>query len=166
MESPAVVNKKGKIRLGKNNTLVDADITLDDGKLTVYLNDNMGHEFFREFEYTGQYEYSGSNPPDRKNADFVCCDMDYDGVNELMIGLNEGCIGVIEHQFYNNFNYCIGWCVKYDENVGFTLCEGEMFSKDYSFYMTRYAKKFNVYWDDMGEITGYMVEDGKVIPVY
>lgn len=160
------VNKKGKIRLGKNNTLVDADITLDDGKLTVYLNDNMGHEFFREFEYTGQYEYSGSNPPDRKNADFVCCDMDYDGVNELMIGLNEGCIGVIEHQFYNNFNYCIGWCVKYDENVGFTLCEGEMFSKDYSFYMTRYAKKFNVYWDDMGEITGYMVEDGKVIPVY
>ncbi len=160
------VNKTGKIRLGKNNTLVDANITLSDGKLTVYLNDNMGHEFFKEFEYMGQYDYSGTYPPDRKNADFVCCDMDYDNVNELMIGLNEGCIGVIEHQFYNNFNYCIGWCVKYDESTGFTLCEGEMFSKDYAFYMTRYAKKFNVEWYNWGDITGYALENGEIVPVY
>lgn len=159
-------NKKGKIKLGKNNTLVNADITLSDGKLKVYLNDNYGHDFTGEFAYNGQYDYSLFNPPDRKNADIICCDMDYDDVPELLIGLNEGCIGVIEHQFYNNFNYCIAWCIKYDEETGFYLCEGDMFSKEYSFYMTAYTKKFNVEWYDPGDITGYALKDNKLVPVY
>lgn len=160
------VNKKGKIKLG-NNTLVDADITLNDGKLKVYLKDEYNHEFTKEFAYEGQYKYDPSYPAERKNADIVCCDMDLDNIPELFIGLNEGCIGVMEgRQFYNNFNYCIAWCIKYDEETGFTLCEGDMFSPGYSFYMTQYARKFNIEWYTWGDITGYIIEDNKIIPVY
>lgn len=157
-------NKQGKIKLG-SGSLVDADITLNNGKLTVKLTDNKGNSFEEEFSYNGQYSYVDNYPANRKNADMICCDWDNDGEYELLLGLNDGAIGVMENQFYNYFNYCIAWCVKYSEEKGFTLCEGDMFSKGGSFYMTEYTDRFNVStWFDIGDITGYYLDEDKIMP--
>lgn len=160
------VNQKGKIKLGKKNTLVDADITLDNGVLSVNLDDGMGNKFERKFEFENQYSYDADYTTDlRKNADIICRDLDYDDVPEILIGLNEGAMNVVEHQFYNYFNYCIGWCVKYDEENGFTLCEGDMFSKRQAFTLTRYTDTITVPWEDFDDIMGYELRDGKIMPI-
>ncbi len=160
------INMKGKIKLGKKNTLVSADITLKDGELSVDLSDKYKNTFNHKFKYENQYSYEKSYTDElRKNADIICRDLDYDGVPELLIGLNEGAMGVVEHQFYNPFNYCIGWCVKYDEETGFTLCEGDMFSKEQAFTLTRYTQNINVFWENVGDIMGYKLEDNKIVPI-
>ena len=161
------INKKGKIKFGKNNTVVDADITLNNGVLTVVLNDNMGNIFSKQFKYEGQYEYSKDYEVGlRKNADIMCCDLDDDGHNELLIGLSEGIAGVEDGISYNNLNYCIAWCIRYDENTGFTLCDGDMFSKGQTFSINSYVQKLNVPWEQFGEVTGYYLEGNKIIETY
>lgn len=161
------LNMQGKIKLGEKNTLVNADITLNNGELSVSLADKYGSTFDYKFKYKNQYiynqYYSGNL---RKNADIICRDLDYDSVPELLIGLNEGLMGVTNDQFYNPFNYCIGWCVKYDESSGFTLCEGDMFSKGQAFTLTRYTNQITVPWEDIGDITGYELKDDALIPFY
>lgn len=160
------VNQKGKIKLGKKNTLVEADITLDNGVLSVNLDDKKGNKFERKFEFENQYSYDKYYTTDlRKNADIICRDLDYDDVPEILIGLNEGAMNVVGHQFYNYFNYCIGWCVKYDEENGFTLCEGDMFSELQSFTLTKYTNTITVPWEDFYDIMGYELHDGKIMPI-
>ncbi len=159
-------NKHGKIKLGKGS-LIDADITLNKGTLIVKLSDKSGNSFEEDFSYTGQYSYVDNYPANRKNADIICCDWDNDGEYELLLGLNDGAIGVMDNQFYNYFNYCIAWCVKYSEEKGFTLCEGDMFSKGGSFSMAEYTDKFNVSTRfDIGNIKGYYLEGNKIMPSY
>lgn len=160
------VNMNGKIKLGEKNTLVNADISLTDGELSVNLIDEYGNTFKHKFKYENQYSYSKNHTDDlRKNADIICRDLDYDNIPELLIGLNEGAMGVIEHQFYNPFNYCIGWCVRYDEKTGFTLCEGDMFSKGQAFALTRYTQQITVPWEDVGDIMGYKLDGNKIMPI-
>ncbi len=159
------INKNGKIKIGKNNTIVDADITLNGGILSVSLDDSKGHKYSNKFSFNNQYEYSKDYSDDlRKNADIICYDFDGDGGTELLIGLNEGVIGVAGEQIYNNFNYCIAWCISYDEKTGFVLCEGEMFSKGYAFWINNNIRKLNVTWEDVGDITGYLLKDNRIIP--
>ncbi len=161
------MNKKGQIKLGTNNTVIDADITLNNGELTVNLNDDNGHSFSRQFKYIDSYEYTQSYTKSlRKNADFICYDYDGDGGKELLIGLNEGTMIGDDAEFLNFFNYCIGWCVKYDENNGFKLCDGEMFSKDYSFWINSKINKVNVPWEDFSDVTGYVLEDNQIKGIY
>lgn len=160
------VNMKGKIKLGRKNTHVNADVTLDNGVLYVNLKDNHGNTFSHEFRYENQYDYIKNYTSGlRKNADIICRDLDYDDVPELLIGLNEGPMGVAEHQFYNPFNYCIGWCLKYDENSGFTLCDGDMFSKGQAFTLTRYTNQITVPWNDIGDSMGYELKGNKIKPI-
>lgn len=160
------VNQKGKIKLGKKDTLVDADITLDNGVLSVKLDDGMGNKFERKFEFENQYSYDSDYTTDlRKNADIICRDLDYDDVPEILIGLNEGAMNVVEHQFYNHFNYCIGWCVKYDEENGFTLCDGDMFSEGQAFTLTKYTNTINVPWEDFDDVMGYELRGSEIIPI-
>ena len=163
------VNMTGKIKLGRKNTRVKADITLDDGVLSVNLKDRYGHEFDHDFEYNNKYVYEQLNgteedPEFRKNADIICRDLDYDDVPEMLIGLNEGVMGVSGHYFYNNFNYCIGWCVKYDEDRGFTLCEGDMFSKLYAFNISSINNALTVNWYDNDDVMGYQLEGDRMQP--
>ena len=163
------VNMTGKIKLGRKNTRVKADITLDDGVLSVNLKDRYGHEFDHDFEYNNKYVYEQLNgteedPEFRKNADIICRDLDYDDVPEMLIGLNEGVMGVSGHYFYNNFNYCIGWCVKYDEDRGFTLCEGDMFSKLYAFNISSINNALTVNWYDNDDVMGYQLEGNRMQP--
>ena len=159
------VNKTGKLKLGENDTVVDADITLTDGILDVKLRDDFGHTFHQQFQYQGQYEYTKHYTEDlRKNADIICYDFNGDGATELLVGLSEGAMGALGKQFYNNVNYCIAWCIQYDENKGFTLCDGDMFSKGYSFSVNDAIKKLNVSWEDIGDVTGYLMEGDKIIP--
>lgn len=163
------VNMKGRIKLGRKNTRVKADIILNDGVLSVHLKDRYGHTFDHDFEYTGGYYYKHSygtegDPGFRKNADIICRDLDFDGVPEMLIGLNEGAMGVSGHYFYNNFNYCIGWCVKYDEEMGFTLCEGEMFSEGYSFKISSITNALTVRWYDNDDVMGYEIVGDKIQP--
>lgn len=159
------INKKGKIKIGKNNTVVDADMTLNNGKLSVSLDDGKGHTYSSQFSFNNQYEYTKHYTNDlRKNADIICYDFDGDGGTELLIGLNEGAIGIAGKQVYNNFNYCMAWCISYDETTGFTLCEGDMFSKGYAFWMNDDIRKLNVSWEDIGDVTGYFLENKKIIP--
>lgn len=161
------MDKKGKIRLGENNTKINADISLNNGTLSVSLDDKLGHKFSHTFKFDDQYSYNKSYTEKlRRNADIICRDLDYDDIPELLIGLNEGAIGIIDNQFYNNFNYCIAWCIKYDEDKGFTLCEGDMFSEGYSFTLNRYTNKLNISWYNFGDITGYHLEGDKIEPVY
>ncbi len=159
------VNKTGKLKLGENDTVVDADITLTDGILDVKLRDDFGHTFHQQFQFQGQYEYTKHYTEDlRKNADIICYDFNGDGDTELLVGLSEGAMGALGKQFYNNVNYCIAWCIQYDENKGFTLCDGDMFSKGYSFSVNDAIKKLNVSWEDIGDVTGYLMEGDKIIP--
>ena len=159
------MNKTGKLKLGKNDTVVDADITLTNGNLSVKLNDRNGNTFNHPFQFNNQYEYEKHYTDNlRKNADIICYDFNGDGATELLIGLNEGAMGALGKQFYNNFNYCIAWCVQYDENKGFQLCDGDMFSKGYAFWVNEEIRKLNIFWEDIGDVTGYLMEDDKIIP--
>lgn len=158
------ISKNGKMKIGKNNTIVDADISLNDGMLSVSLDDGKGHKYSNNFSFNNQYEYTKSYTRDlRKNADIICYDFDGDGGTELLIGLNEGAMGTVGKQFYNNFNYCIAWCISYDAKTGFKLCEGDMFSKGYAFWINDDIRKLNVSWEDIGDVTGYFLEDNKII---
>lgn len=160
------VTQKGKIRLGKKNTLVDAYITLNDGILDVRLDDGNGNSFKRKFEFENQYSYNKDYTTElRKNADIICRDLDYDDVPEILIGLNEGAMSVVGHQFYNYFNYCIGWCMKYDEENGFMLCEGDMFSKGQAFTLTKYTDTITVPWEDFDDIMGYELRGSEIMPI-
>ena len=159
------MNKTGKIKLGKNDTVIDADITLENGCLSVKLNDDYGHTFSHRFQYDGQYEYTMHYTEDLTNsADIICYDFNGDSSTELLVGLSEGVMGAASTQFYHNVNYCIAWCIQYDENKGFTLCDGDMFSKGYAFSVNEAIRKFNVSWEDIGDITGYLMKDDKIIP--
>jgi len=161
------MTKKGKLKLGEKQTVIGAEMTLEDGVLSVYLKDAKGRSFSHQFQYGGQYEYEKSYQTNiRKNADIICYDFDSDGGTELIIGLNEGSIGIIEDMFYNNFNYCMAWCIDYDENSGFRLCEGDMFSEGYAFWINDVTNKLNISWEDFGDITGYCLVDGKIEGVY
>ncbi len=161
------MTKRGKLKLGENQTVIDAEMTLTNGTLSVYLKDGNGHTFSHQFQYSGQYEYEKSYQTNlRKNADIICHDFDTDGGTELIIGLNEGSIGVVEDMFYNHFNYCMAWCIDYDENNGFTLCDGDMFSKGYAFWINSRTNRLNISWEDFGDITGYRLVDGKIEGVY
>lgn len=158
------MTKSGKLKLGKNETVIDAEITLHDGQISLALSDRKGHSFNQRFQFDGQYEYPKNYTDElRKNADLICFDFNGDGGTELLIGLNEGVIGTAGNQFCSNVNYCIAWCVKYDEQTGFSLCEGEMFAKGNSFWINETIRKLNVPWEDIGEVTGYRMEDNKII---
>ena len=160
------VNMKGKIKLGRKNTRVKADITLDNGVLSVNLEDRYGNTFNHDFEFKYQYSYIKSNTTDlRKNADIICRDLDNDNVPELLIGLNECTMGVSGNYFYNPFNYCIGWCVTYDENIGFAICENDMFSEGQAFMLNKYSDTISVPWDDTADVMGYQLIDGKIQPI-
>ncbi len=157
------INKKGKIKVGKNN-IIDADITLNEGVLSVNLDDKHGHTFSHRFRFENQYEYRKDYTDNlRKNADIICYDFNDDGATELIIGLNEASMGSYGKMFYNNVNYCIAWCITYDANTGFSLCKQDMFSKGYSFWTNNILKRLNVYWENPGDITGYEMEGNKII---
>jgi len=162
------MNKKGKVRFGKENSVINADITLNNGTLSVKLNDGAGKTFNRQFKYEGNYSYKNEyyGYDLRKNADIMCYDLDDDGSKELLIGLNEGIIGDDLGFFYNYVNYCIAWCIRYDKNTGFTLCEGDMFSKAREFDINSFSQKLNVCWERFGDVTGYYLEGNKIIEAY
>ena len=161
------MTKKGIIKLGRENTRVDSEITLNNGVLSVNLDDGKGHKFNKDFKFDGQYTYKKAYDENlRQNADIILRDLDNDGIMELLIGMDEVAIGVIYEQFYVNFNYCIAWCIKYDENAGFTLCNGDMFSEGASFNLNKHTSKLNVRWTDFYDITGYVLLDNDIKPVH
>lgn len=160
------VNQKGRIKLGKKDTMVRADINLNNGVLSVKLDDKKGNKFEQKFRFKNQYSYDKDYTTDlRKNADIICRDLDNDDIPEILIGLNEGVMTVVDDQFYNYFNYCVGWCVKYDEENGFTLCEGDMFAKGQAFSMTKHTNTITVPWEDFDDVMGYDLRDGKIMPI-
>ena len=157
-------NKKGKIRFGENETIVEADITLKNGSLSVKLCDEKGRSLVADFKYNGQFEYYKEYTENiRKNADIMCYDLDDDGDTELLIGLNEGILSTGTGSLYNPVNYCMAWCIKYDEQNGFTLCEGVMASKGAPFSITRYAQGLDVMWENFGDTAGYYLEGTKIM---
>jgi len=159
--------KQGRIKLGENSTIINADIELNNGTLIVNLNDGKGNKFSRQFKYNGQHEYQMYYTKNlQNNADIMCYDLDDDGSNELLIGLSESVTGVMDGMVRNYFNYCIAWCIDYDENTGFILCEGDMFSKERPFEINRYVKKLNVMWNNFDDVTGYYVAGNTVIETY
>ncbi len=159
------MSKSGKIKLGKRDSVVSANITLADGELSVALKDERGHSYSNKFKFENQYEFERFYSNElRKNADIICYDFDGDSGDELIIGINEGELGVAGKQIYNNFNYCIAWCIRYDDENGFTLCEGDMFSKEYAFWINDAVRKLNVSWEDFEDVTGYILEENKIIP--
>lgn len=161
------MTKEGRIKLGRENTKVNAKITLNNGILNVSLNDGKGNDFNKNFKFDGQYTYKKSYDEDlRHNADIICRDLDGDGIMELLVGVNEVAIGVMFEQFYANFNYCMAWCIRYDENSGFILCNGDMFSEGAQFSLNKYANKVNIRWNDMNDITGYALLGNDIKPVY
>lgn len=139
----------GKILMGKEQqTKVDATITLKDGRLLVMLKDLYGHTFEHEFEYDGQHEYELRYSDNiRQNADVICWDMDKDGIEELLVGVDDASFMVNDNRILSYMNYCQAWCIKYDEGRGFTLCSGDMFSEN---------SKFWLYKDELGVWLPYL----------
>ena len=122
----------GKIKLGKKDTLVNADIALKDGILSVKLKDKRGREFSNEFK--NHYPFAKSYTMNlRTNADIICRDLDNDSIPELLIALSECSMNNSSNRINCLPNYCIGWCIKYSEDTGFTLCSGDMFTAGGSF---------------------------------
>jgi len=160
------MNKKGKIKLGEN-AIINADITLNKGVLSVNLNDGKGNYFIHDFYYNNRYEYDRSYTDNiRVNADVICFDLDFDGKDEILIGVNESVTGTQNEQIYSFSNYSMAWCVDYDSSEGFTLSEGDMFSKGRPFDVNTALHKLNIAWEDMGDVTGYRLENNKIQPLY
>ncbi|MBQ4111148.1 MAG: serine/threonine protein kinase [Clostridia bacterium] len=160
-------SKTGKIKLGKNNTVIDATITLNNGNLSVSLDDKKGHTYNNQFSFNNQYEYKKIYTENlRKNADIICYDFDGEEGSELLLGLNEGMFKAEEERIYNPFNYCIAWCIIYDKETGFTLCKGDMFSKDYAFTIYNHARRLNVAWEDLDDVAGYILKDKEIKPTF
>lgn len=154
------MNKKGKIKFGESETVINADITLNAGMLSVYLADGKGNSFSREFKYSGQFEYEKEYTDNlRKNADIICYDLDGDGDTELLIGLNECEMGAV----YNGVNYCVAWCIRYDENTGFILCDGDMISRGAPFSITQHGTGLDVRWENVGDVFGYYLDGNKIL---
>lgn len=161
------INKKGKIKFGKNESVTEADITLRDGTLSVMLNDEKGNKFSHNFKFNNSYSYKNELGDDlRKNADIICYDLDDDGAKELLVGINECFIYPSDGILYIRFNYCIAWCIKYDESTGFILCGGDMFSKERPFSINSYVQKLNVMWEEFGDVTGYFLEGNKIVKTF
>lgn len=158
------INKKGRIRLGKDNTMVSADITLENGELQINLDDGKGKGFKKIFRIEKGYEKEKDFPTTRKNADIICRDLNYDNIPELIIGLSDGAMIIEDRYVFNNLNYSVAWCIMYDEEKGFKLCEGEMFSKGGRF--TIIGDGFNVMWDNFGEVAGYELDENENIKEY
>ncbi len=159
------MTKNGRLKLGKTDTVIDAEFTLHNGALSVHLTDPNGKTFQKQFQYLGQYSYTPNYTDNlRNNADIICYDFNGDGATELLIGLNECSIGAVGEQFYCHANYSIAWCVLYDESTGFQLCNGEMFAMRDTFFVNEAIRKLNVYWEDFSEVTGYLLEGDTVIP--
>lgn len=159
------MTKTGKIKLGEKETAVNAEMTLDDGALSVKLKDKKGNDFEHTFKY-GRNTRDGREGEWRRNADIICRDLDNDNIPELLIGLNDGIIGTIGKQVYNDFDYCVAWCIKYNEKDGFTLCDGVMFTEKYAFYLNSQVSKVNVNWENFGDITGYILDGDVIKAVY
>ncbi len=160
------VRKTGRLKLG-NDAIIDADFALQDGRLSVQLQDAAGHSFSRSFQFDGQYTYTKSHTEDlRKNADIICYDFNGDGKEELLIGLNEGVMGAEGGQFYNHFNYCIAWVIQYDADAGFSLCADDMFSKSYAFQLNESTGRINISWEDFGDATGYIMQGNTIQSVF
>ena len=160
------ITKSGKIKLGKNETVINADFDFKNGIMSVNLTDNHANTFRHTFKYDGSYSYEKSYTGSlAKSADIICYNFDMDEGTELLVGVAESAMGRVETRFYNNFNYCMAWCIKYDEETGFALCEGDMFSEGYSFQINNNIRKLNVAWEDLGDVNGYVLKDGKIVPV-
>ncbi len=158
------VNLNGRIKLGRKNTFVKADFSLDSGELDVSLSDRRGNHFEHTFGFYNKYSYPKRYTDDlRNNADIICRDLDGDEVPELLVGLNEAAIRVSDTFFFSGNNYSIAWVVKYDEDSGFSLCEGDMFAKRGTFSLASYSNAISVYWDTLGDPFGYVLKDGKIV---
>lgn len=94
----------------------------------------------------------------------MVCDLDYDNIPEILIGLNDVYMEQKGNYFANYFNYAIGWCVRYDEKTGFTLCEGDMFTDAGSFILNQHDMGIHVRWEELGDIMGYTLEGNKIKP--
>lgn len=148
------INKTGKIKFGENETVVNADITLNAGILFAKLTDEKGNSFSHQFGYREEYDDNM-----RINADIICYDLDGDGDTELLIGLNESEIGSV----YNGVNYCVAWCIRYDENTGFILCDGDMISRGAPFSITQHGTGLDVRWENVGDVFGYYLDGNKIL---
>jgi len=155
------ISKNGRLKLGVENSIVNAGISFCNGVLSVDLNDNYGNSFNKAFSIPLQ----NGNQDTKINADIVCYDFDGDGGSELLIGLSQGVTGSENDYFYNIIDYCLGWCIRYDRSSGFVLCSGEMTSKDQSFWISDNIRKINVPWEDFDDVTGYFLEGDTIKPV-
>ncbi|MBR2476765.1 MAG: serine/threonine protein kinase [Clostridia bacterium] len=155
--------KSGRIRFGENAAVADARFTLDNGTLSLHLDDGKGHTFSHSF-YMEDIRHTDSDGFIwRRNADIICYDMDDDGADELFIGMNSGFIGT-DNGFYNIFENCRAWCIRYDEARGFTLCDGVAVSNTGNFHTFQRVSRLNISWNEIGEITGYDLEGDALIP--
>ena len=132
------IKRTGKIILSKNKK-IDANIELKDGVLSVTLNDGAGYSFKHKFTYDSKHNYQPRYLSNRKNAEIICWDMDKDGIDELLIGINECRFETDEKLIYMKTNYSMACCLRYDEVNGFTLCEGDMFSTNNVFQLNTYV---------------------------
>ena len=73
--------------------------------------------------------------------------MDKDGIEELLVGVDDASFMVNDDRILSYMNYCQAWCIKYDEGRGFTLCSGDMFSEN---------SKFWLYKDELGVWLPYL----------
>lgn len=161
------MRKSGTVVLGRDETPVGADVSLNNGVLTLSLDDGKGNKFNHTFMYGENHQHTSYHSDNmRKNADLMCYDFDHDGVNELLVGLNESAVSINGGQLDCFFNYSVGWCIRYDEQNGFTLCQGEMFSPNSSFAIYSYNDGVvNSHWVTADEPVGYWLKDNMLLPL-
>ena len=159
------MNKKGKIKFGKSNSYVDADITLNNGVLSVSLDDGKGHTFNDSFMYDGTSGYVKFDDGNlRKNADIICHDFDWDGYTELLFGVNECNVNVYNKYVEQVSNYSVAWCIRYDEERGFVLCKGKMFNRYGAFTInSRFNSALHLTWQYPGDIMYYDLIDDMIV---
>ncbi len=159
------MNKKGKIKFGKENAVVNADITLSNGVLNLSLDDGKGHKLKNAFKYNGSSAYEKNYTSNlRKNADIICHDFDGDGYKELIVGVNECSVSKFNNYIQQNTNYCVAWCIRYDKERGFVLCNGEMFNKYGKFSIfSGYNTSLHMQWQEDGDVMYYDLEGDRIV---
>lgn len=169
---PLVTNggMKFDIMMGKGHrNPVEAEMSLNDGVLELSLMDEFGHSFERKFTLDDNEFDVFYSDDRRKTVELLCYDVNLDGVEELLIGMADCSFVVKDEVIYPDFNYSVGWVVKYSEGSGFALCEGKAVSAGTKFWL--YPGKLGIHLPNYsqtaqkeGIIKYLLLSDGRIIP--
>lgn len=149
--------KRTELSLGEQEEPVEVLAKLTAEGLFLRITDSAGNK--SEFELSNQYEAVENYPDTSMYAQVLFFDADRDGRDELWIAVSDRReVPLSNGDTAIDQNYMAGWCIFQDENGGFRLADGQLFTEG----------KFEIgtvvpdgIWQEF-EFEGYRLKDGSL----